>query len=546
MIVSGIVKGAWSMQTTYDEATREQQVVAHGLHPLGEVYRNLSVPLLIEHAIRRGEAELASNGALVAYTGTRTGRSPKDRFIVRNAATESLVNWGATNQPISQQAFDALRARIVDYLQERDVFVLDARAGADPQTSLPIRVITEYAWHNLFAKQLFIRLSTEELATHIPEWTVISAPGFKANPARDKVNSEVAVLLDFEAKEVLICGTEYAGEIKKSIFSVLNFMLPQQYILPMHCAANEGTNGDVALFFGLSGTGKTSLSSDPERKLIGDDEHGWDKNGVFNFEGGCYAKCIRLSPAHEPQIYHAIRYGSVIENVEIDPDTHDPLYDSERFTENTRVAYPLDFIENSVQIKRGGHATVLFFLTADAFGVLPPIARLTPKQAIYHFLSGYTAKLAGTEVGVTEPQTTFEACFGAPFLPLPPATYAILLGEKIKKHNTRVYLLNTGWTGGPFGIGKRFNIDHTRTMLRAAISGQLEQVATYTDPFFGLHVPVHIDGVPEEIMHPRETWRDKAEYDRLAHVLVSRFIENFDKKFGTLDPAMRQGGPRLP
>jgi phosphoenolpyruvate carboxykinase (ATP) len=515
------------------------------LHVLGQVYHNLSMPVLVELAVRRGEAELASNGALVATTGKRTGRSPKDRFIVRNAATETLVDWGVINQPISQGAFAALRTRITEYLQDRDVFVLDARAGANPQTTLPIRIITEYAWHSLFAKQLFIRLSAEELATHTPEWTVISAPGFKANPARDKVNSEVAVLLDFEAKEVLICGTEYAGEIKKSIFSVLNFMLPQQHILPMHCAANEGANGDVALFFGLSGTGKTSLSSDPERRLIGDDEHGWDKSGIFNFEGGCYAKCIRLSAADEPQIYHAIRFGSVIENVEIDPDTHAPRYDSELYTENTRVAYPLDFIENYVPSKRGGQATVLFFLTADAFGVLPPIARLTPKQAMYQFLSGYTAKLAGTEVGVTTPQTTFEACFGAPFLPLPASKYAFLLGEKVKQHNARVYLLNTGWTGGPFGIGKRVNIEHTRTIVRAAINGQLEQVATYTDPFFGLRVPVRIEGVPEPIMHPRETWRDKAEYDRLARVLVSRFLENFDTKFRDIDPTIRQGGPRL-
>jgi phosphoenolpyruvate carboxykinase (ATP) len=533
------------MQTTYEETTQDRQVVARGLHTFGMVYQNLSVPLLIEHAIRREEAELASNGALVAYTGKRTGRSPKDRFVVRNAPTESLVNWGATNQPISQATYDALRARIAEYLQDRDLFVLDARAGANPQTTLPIRVITEYAWHNLFAKQLFIRLTAEELSTHTPEWTVISVPGFKADPHRDQVNSEVAVMLDFAAKEVLICGTEYAGEIKKSIFSVLNFMLPQQNILSMHCSANEGENGDVALFFGLSGTGKTSLSSDPERKLIGDDEHGWDDTGVFNFEGGCYAKCIRLSAKHEPQIYNAIRFGSVIENVEIDPETHEPMYDSERYTENTRVAYPLDFIDNSVQIKRGGHATVLFFLTADAFGVLPPIARLTPEQAIYHFLSGYTAKLAGTEVGVTEPQTTFEACFGAPFLPLPATTYAQLLGEKIKQHNAHVYLLNTGWTGGPFGVGKRFNIDYTRTMLRSAISGELEQVPTYTDPLFGLHVPVRIEGVPEEIMQPQETWQDKAEYDRLAQVLVSRFVENFDKKFGNVDPEMLKGGPRV-
>ncbi len=527
-------------------STETQQALdGLGLTKLGNVFWNCSMPVLVEESVKRGEAQIASNGGLVAYTGKRTGRSPKDRFVVRNQATVDTVDWGAVNQPIEQATYDALRQRVVEYLQGRDVFVLDARAGADPRTTLPLRVVTEYAWHNLFAKQLFIGLSDEELAQHQPEWTILSFPGFKTDPQRDGVNSDVAVMLNFESREVLICGTEYAGESKKSVFSVLNFILPQRGMLPMHCSANQGARGDVALFFGLSGTGKTSLSSDPERRLIGDDEHGWNEHGVFNFEGGCYAKCIRLSPEKEPQIYNAIRFGAVIENVVIDPQTRQPDYDDERFTENTRVAYPLEHIENVVESKRGGHANVLFFLTADAFGVLPPIARLTPEQAMYHFLSGYTAKLAGTEVGVTDPQATFEACFGAPFLPLPATTYAKMLRDKLNRHNARVYLLNTGWSGGPFGVGTRMSIQHTRTMLRAAINGQLESASMYTDPLFGFEVPEHIEGVPDTVMRPRESWQDKAEYDRLARMLAERFIENFNKKFLSQAPELAEHGPSL-
>jgi phosphoenolpyruvate carboxykinase (ATP) len=525
--------------------TETQQALDElGLTNVGQVYWNLSTPVLIEVAIRRGEAQLASNGALVATTGKRTGRSPKDKFVVRNAATQNVVDWGAINQPIDQERFDALRRRMMEYFQGRDVFVLDARAGADPGSTLPVRVITEYAWHNLFAKQLFIRLTEAEESVFVPEWTVISAPDFHPEPERDGVKSDMAAMIDFERREILICGSQYAGEIKKSIFTVLNFLLPQRGILPMHCSANEGKRGDVALFFGLSGTGKTSLSSDPERRLIGDDEHGWNENGVFNFEGGCYAKCIRLSRQSEPQIYNAIRFGSVIENVVIDPLTHEPDYDDERYTENTRVAYPLEYIDNIVESKRGGHANVLFFLTADAFGVLPPIARLTPEQAMYHFLSGYTAKLAGTEVGVKDPQATFEACFGAPFLPLPATIYAKMLRDKLMQYNARVYLLNTGWTGGSFGVGKRISIEHTRAMIRAAINGELEHAETYTDSLFGLHVPLRIEGVPEELMRPRGTWQDQDEYDRLAHVLAERFIANF-KRFEKDAPELVKEGPQL-
>lgn len=518
---------------------------ALGIHDLGNVHWNLTMPQLVEAAIRRGEGVLASNGGLVAYTGKRTGRSPKDRFIVRNAATADIVAWGAINQPLDQATYDNLRARALDYLKGRDVYVLDARAGADPQSSLPLRVITEYAWHNLFARQLFIRLARDELATHTPAWTVISVPGFKTDPERDGVRSDAAIVLDFERREVLICGTEYAGESKKSIFSVLNFILPPQGILPMHCSANEGRQGDVALFFGLSGTGKTSLSSDPERRLIGDDEHAWNENGVFNLEGGCYAKCIRLSRDKEPQIYDAIRFGAVIENVVIDPDTREPDYDDDSITENTRVAYPLEHIDNIVGSKRGGHARTLFFLTADAFGVLPPIARLTPEQAMYHFMSGYTAKLAGTEVGVTDPEATFEACFGAPFLPLPAITYARMLRDKLNAHGARVYLLNTGWSGGPFGVGERISIKYTRAMIHAALRGELESAPTYTDPRFGLHVPTQITGVPDALMRPRETWQNKDEYDRMARVLAERFIDNFQTKFGDSAPELMEHGPRL-
>jgi len=515
------------------------------LSELGPIHHNLAMPLLVEQAVVRGEAQLASNGALVAYTGARTGRSPKDKFIVRNAASAGTVDWGAVNQPLEPQTYAALRRRVADYLRGREVFILDARAGADPQSTLPIRVITELAWHNLFARQLFIVPSPDELAVHTPEWVVLSAPGFVCDPERDGVRSEVTVALDFERREVLICGTQYAGEIKKAIFSVLNFLLPAQGTLPMHCSANQGRRGDVALFFGLSGTGKTSLSSDTERRLIGDDEHGWNENGVYNFEGGCYAKCIRLSAAKEPQIFDAIRFGAVIENVVIDRLTHEPNYNDDSLTENTRVAYPLSHVANIVPGGRGGPANVLFFLAADAFGVLPPIARLTPEQAMYHFVSGYTAKLAGTEVGVTDPEATFEACFGAPFLPLAPTVYAEMLAHRLRRHRARVYLLNTGWTGGPFGVGERIGIGHTRRLLRAAIAGELEHTAVWTDELFGLHVPLHVEGVPDELLRPRERWADAAEYDAMARRLAERFVANFEAKFARSAPHLAQYGPRI-
>lgn len=510
-----------------------------------QTFHNLVPASLVEHALLRGEGHLAANGALVATTGARTGRSPRDRFVVRDATTAATVDWGAVNQPMEQQVYEALRERVLSYTREREVFRVDAVAGADPETALRVRVISEYAWHSLFARQLF---RTELATTQHSEpaaFTIYSIPSFHAVPDRDGTHSDAVIALDFGRHEILIAGTEYAGEIKKSIFSVMNYLLPARGVLPMHCSANVGAAGDVALFFGLSGTGKTSLSSDADRRLIGDDEHGWGDQGVFNFEGGCYAKCIRLRRADEPQIYDAIRFGSVIENVVIDPVSREPDYDNASLTENSRVAYPLDYIANIVPSGMAGHAQTIFFLTADAFGVLPPLARLTPDQAMYHFLSGYTAKLAGTEVGLgSEPQAAFEACFGSPFLPLPAPLYAEMLRDKLNHHRTRVFLLNTGWSGGPAGIGTRIRIEYTRAMVHAALEGKLDQVPTYIDPRFGLHVPLQISGVPDALMQPRTSWADQTAYDQAAAALASRFITNF-RKFGPAAEALVAVGPTL-
>jgi phosphoenolpyruvate carboxykinase (ATP) len=509
------------------------------------VFANLSAARLVEEALARGEGALAASGALVAQTGKRTGRSPGDKFLVQYAGSESAerIAWGKVNQPIAPEAFERLRARVNAYLQGHDLFVVDAYAGADPHYGLPIRMVTEFAWHALFARQLFRRIEGDALASHRPEWTIVGAPQFYADPQVDGTKSETAVIMDVEQRLILICGTEYAGENKKSVFSALNYVLPLQGVLPMHCSANMGPGGDVALFFGLSGTGKTTLSADPKRKLIGDDEHGWSDEGVFNFEGGCYAKCINLSGENEPQIWNAIRFGSVVENVVVDPETRKVDYADASLTENTRVAYPVEFIDNAELSGRGSHPRTIVFLTADAFGVLPPIARLTAAQARYHFLSGYTAKTAGTEVGVIEPQATFSACFAAPFLPLSPQVYSRMLGEKMARHGTRVFLLNTGWTGGSYGVGERINLAATRTMARAALSGALDEAETYTDPVFGLQVPLHIPDVPDAIMQPRKTWRNPNAYDSKARELASRFVENF-KQFDDLDGLASDGGPR--
>ncbi|MDI3328612.1 MAG: phosphoenolpyruvate carboxykinase (ATP) [Alicyclobacillaceae bacterium] len=506
-----------------------------------EARRQLSVPLLIEAALAGREAVLSASGALVATTGKYTGRSPKDKFIVKDPASEAQIHWGPVNQPFDRERFEALVARVVDYLEQRPRYVFDGFAGADPRYRLPIRVITERAWHNLFAHQLFIRPTPEELKNHEPGFTVLAAPGFQAVPERDGTRSEAAIIISFEHKVVLICGTEYAGEIKKSIFSVMNYLLPKQGILSMHCSANVGPAGDVALFFGLSGTGKTTLSADAGRELIGDDEHGWSEDGVFNIEGGCYAKCIGLSREQEPQIWEAIRFGTVLENVVLDPETRLELYDRADLTENTRAAYPVDHIANARIPGIAGHPNTVIFLTADAYGVLPPIAKLTREQAMFHFLSGYTSKLAGTERGVTEPEATFSTCFGAPFLPLKPSVYAEMLGRKIDRHDVRVYLVNTGWSGGPYGVGSRIKLAYTRAMVRAALSGALDGVEYTVEPFFGLAVPRTCPDVPPEILLPRNTWADGEAYDAQARELARRFRDNIRRMEGVPERILAAG-----
>jgi len=491
---------------------------------------NLAPAQLIETALLRNEVRLAATGALVAATGARTGRSPKDKFIVDDAVTHDLVDWGRVNQAFSPENFAALLKRVLEYLRDRELFVEDLYCGADPAYRMPIRIISEYAWHALFAHQLFVRPADGELSAHTPEFTVLAAPDFEAVPERDGTRSDAFILADFTRRIVLIGGTKYGGEIKKSVFGAMNFLVPRRNVLPMHCSANIGADGTTALFFGLSGTGKTTLSADPARRLIGDDEHGWSAAGIFNFEGGCYAKCIDLTEAREPEIFRAIRFGSVLENVVLDPATREPDYTDGRLTENTRVAYPIDFIENSVVPGVGPHPRNVLFLAADAFGVLPPIARLTPEQAMYHFLSGYTAKLAGTEAGMgRDPVPEFSACFGAPFLPLAPHTYAEMLGARLKQHKTACWLVNTGWSGGKFGVGKRMSLKITRALVDAALDGRLDTVEFLTEPAFGLHIPVSCPEVPAEILNPRNSWTDKEAYDRQARDLAARFEANFQK-----------------
>ena len=507
-----------------------------------KVRRNLFPAPLVEAALRRGEAELAARGSLVAGTGKRTGRSPKDKFTIKDAITENKVAWGSANQPFSPDKFDALYERVLDHLKGKELFVQDLFCGADPKYPLPIQVINEYAWHNLFVRQLFIRPTAEELKTHKPEFTIVSAPSFKADPRRDGTNGEVFILVNFSKKLVLIGGTEYAGEMKKSIFGVMNFVLPERNVFPMHCSANVGADGVTALFFGLSGTGKTTLSADPGRRLIGDDEHGWSATGVFNFEGGCYAKCIRLSAENEPQIYNALHFGSVLENVVLDPVTRVPDYDDDSKTENTRAAYPVEYIDNAVIPGFGGHPKNLVFLTADAFGVLPPVSKLTPEQAMYHFMSGYTAKVAGTEAGVTEPQATFSTCFGAPFMPLPPKVYAEMLGRRLREHNAQCWLVNTGWQGGPYGVGKRMSLPYTRAMVNALVEGKLANVEFEIEPAFGLSIPKSCPGVPPELLKPRNSWKDKAAYDKMAADLSARFAKNFEQF--DAPPEVKAAGPK--
>lgn len=504
-------------------------------------YFNLTVPELVERSLNRKEGILTPTGALLTTTGKYTGRSPKDRFIVEHDEIHDKIAWGKVNKPINEEVFYGLYRKILEYLGEHELYVFDGYAGADPTYRLPIRVINQYAWQNLFVHQLFIRPTSEELKAHSPEFTLISAPGFKANPAIDGVNSEAFIIINFKEKIVLIGGTEYAGEMKKSIFSVMNYLLPQQNVLPMHCSANVGKEGDTALFFGLSGTGKTTLSADPKRYLIGDDEHGWTDEGVFNIEGGCYAKCIKLSEENEPQIWNAIKFGSVLENVAMDLQRN-LNFDSDILTENTRAAYPVDYIPGSIIPSISGHPKVILFLTADAFGVLPPISKLNKNQAMYHFLSGYTSKLAGTERGITEPEATFSACFGEPFLPLSPAKYAEMLGEKITEHNVRVYLVNTGWSGGPYGVGQRIKIAYTRAMVTAAIDGSIENADFIEDSIFGLNIPTTIEGIPNEVLFPKNTWIDKEGYDKQAKELAILFNKNFNR-FANASDEIKKAGP---
>jgi phosphoenolpyruvate carboxykinase (ATP) len=505
---------------------------------------NLSAAALYEEAVRRAEGVIAAEGPLACRTGQHTGRSPNDKFVVREPSSEANIAWGKVNRPMSAADFDTLHRDYVASLRGKDLFVQDCFAGADPKYRLGVRIISEYAWHSLFVRNLFI--VNGDGAPHSPEFTVIDSPSFKADPKRHQTNSEVVIAVNFAKRLVLIGGTSYAGEMKKSIFSVLNYILPLKNVLSMHCSANVGAAGDVALFFGLSGTGKTTLSSDHERMLIGDDEHGWSDRGVFNFEGGCYAKTIRLSAEAEPQIYETTRrFGTVLENVVVDAETRALNLDDDRFTENTRAAYPIAFIDNAVASGQAGHPRNIVMLTADAFGVLPPISRLTPEGAMYHFLSGYTAKVAGTEKGVTEPRATFSTCFGAPFLPLPPSRYATMLGERIAHHNARVWLVNTGWTGGPYGVGKRMKIGYTRAMISAALSGALDDIEYERDAVFNLDVPISCPGVAPDVLKPRTTWTNAADYDAQAAKLARMFLENFKAFEGGVTAEVLAAGPNV-
>jgi phosphoenolpyruvate carboxykinase (ATP) len=516
----------------------------HGLDPRGETYWQPSTSQLYVHSLRSGVATLAEGGPLVVDTGAHTGRSPNDRFVVREPGSEARIAWGDVNTPIEEEQFDGLRAKVVERLEEGDVYVVNAFAGADPDRRLAVRVLTYSPWHALFAKTLFIEPTAEELEEYVPQALVLHAPDVLADPAVDGTRSETFVCLHPSRLEVVIGGTEYAGEIKKSIFTLMNDRLPLEGIFPMHCSANVGDEDDVAVFFGLSGTGKTTLSADPERRLIGDDEHGWGGAGVFNFEGGCYAKMIRLSPEAEPEIFRTTRtFGTVLENVVMDERGVLDLDDDSK-TENTRGAYKLEQVANALPEKRAGHPRTVVFLTADAFGILPPIARLSREQAMFYFLSGFTAKLAGTEIGVKEPQPTFSACFGAPFLPQHPTVYARMLGEKLDEHGSAVWLVNTGWTGGPFGDGERMPIAATRALLAAALSGELEGVEYREDAVFGFQVPVSVPGVDDRLLDPRRTWRHPDEYDRKAAELAGMFRENFERFAGAAGDAVTAAGPR--
>jgi phosphoenolpyruvate carboxykinase (ATP) len=520
----------------------------HGLRNLRAIYWNLFPPELVEQIVLRGEGDLAKLGSVVVKTGQHTGRSPNDKFIVQDPAVKSEeIWWGKVNQPLSCEKYDSIYAKMVSYLQGRDVFVQDLVAGAHPGYAVPIRVVSEKAWASLFAHNLFLRLPVDKMQKHIPEYTVLHCPEFQASPSEDGTNSSTFIIVNFSKRMVLIGGTSYAGEIKKSIFTVLNYVNPRRGVLSMHCSANVGAKGDVALFFGLSGTGKTTLSSDPDRQLIGDDEHGWADDGVFNFEGGCYAKTIKLRPNLEPLIWEATRrFGTVLENVELDLKTRQVDFESDKFTENTRAAYPIYYVPNHVEEGYAGHPENIFFLTADAFGVMPPIARMTAEQAMYYFLSGYTSKIAGTEKGLgAEPQATFSTCFGAPFLPLHPYKYADLLGQKIARHKANVWLINTGWTGGAYGVGERIKLPYTRAMVRAVLTNQIDVQGLCRDAYFGLEIPCHVPEVPDALLQPENTWVDKGAYRAQAMDLIARFERNFGQFSSEVSKEVVAAGPHV-
>jgi phosphoenolpyruvate carboxykinase (ATP) len=517
---------------------------ASGIVGVGAVYHNLSAAALYEHVIRREEGLISNRGALVVNTGRHTGRSANDKFMVKESSSQDKIWWGKVNRPISQVKFNSLLTRMKAYMQGRDLYVQDRSAGANPKYQMRIRVITEYAWHSIFARHLF--LPRDDSGPSAPDFTIICLPNFTANPAQDDTNSETFILLDFSQRLVLIGGTGYAGEMKKSVFTVLNYLLPQKSVMSMHCSANIGKKGDTAIFFGLSGTGKTTLSADPMRSLIGDDEHGWSDDGIFNFEGGCYAKVIRLSPEAEPEIYACTQtFGTVLENVVIDENTRELDLNSDALTENTRAAYALSFIPNSVLTGRGDHPKNIIMLTCDAFGVMPPVARLSPEQAMYHFISGYTAKVAGTEKGLgKEPQATFSTCFGAPFMALHPSVYANLLRDKISRHNANCWLVNTGWTGGPYGVGSRMKIQFTRAIINAILDGSLATMTSSQDPIFGLQIPSSCPGVPPDVLIPRNTWKHPAAFDAKARELAHLFTKNFEQYAPAVEPQVIAAGPR--
>jgi phosphoenolpyruvate carboxykinase (ATP) len=519
---------------------------AQGLQPTGDVRWNLSGPVLIESAIRRSEGSLAQMGPFVAITAPHTGRSPNDKFVVKEAGSEKDVDWGKVNQPLAEAKFDALLRDVRAHLDQRDeLFVQDLYCGADSRYRLSVRYVSPSAWHMAFVRNMFIRPETTELPTFDPNFTVLHAPDLEADPTKHGTRTGTFIVLHLARRMILIGGTRYAGELKKAMFTVMNYYLPKQGILSMHCSANTGKARDCALFFGLSGTGKTTLSADPERSLIGDDEHGWSGDGIFNFEGGCYAKVINLSAKGEPDIYRTTQmFGTILENVVLDPSTRKVKFEDQSITENTRASYPLHYIRNHEPSGRGEHPTNIVFLTADAFGVLPPIAKLTREQSMYYFLSGYTAKVAGTERGVTEPQATFSSCFGAVFLVWHPWKYAEMLGRLIDEHNPRVWLVNTGWSGGPFGVGKRIKLPYTRAMVHAALGGTLDAVKTETDSIFGLTVPTEIPNVPTEVLRPRDTWPDPTAYDAQARKLAEMFRKNFEKFGGLVSEAVKKAGPR--